>query len=77
MKTSGSAQSKHSSEDSLWIPLREAIFRVLWFATIASSVGTWMQNVGASLMTTLSPSLLIIAIVQAATSLTDSRWTSV
>jgi MFS family permease len=70
MKTSGPAQSKHSSEDSPWIPLREPIFRALWFATIASNVGTWMQNVGASwLMTTLSPSLPIIAMVQAATSL--------
>jgi MFS family permease len=70
MNTSGSAQSKHSSEDSPWIPLQEPIFRALWFATIASNVGTWMQNVGASwLMTTLSPSPLMIAIVQAPTSL--------
>ena len=46
------------------------MFRALWFATIASNIGTWMQNVGASwLMTTLSPSPLIIAMVQAATSL--------
>jgi len=42
-----------------------------WFATIASNVGTWMQNVGASLMTTLSPSPLIIVMVQAATSLAE------
>ena len=70
MNTSGSARSKHSSEDSPWIPLREPIFQALWFATIASNVRTWMQNAGASWqMTTLSPSPLIIAMVQAATSL--------
>ena len=46
------------------------MFRALWLATVASNIGTWMQNVGASwLMTTLTPSPLIIALVQAATSL--------
>jgi MFS family permease len=70
MKTSGSTPSKDARERSPWSPLRQSVFRVLWFATIASNIGTWMQNVGASwLMTTLSPSPLIIAMVQAATSL--------
>ena len=70
MRTSGSTSSKHASERSPWSPLRQSIFRALWLATIASNIGTWMQNVGASwLMTTLSPSPLIIAMVQAATSL--------
>jgi MFS family permease len=55
---------------SPWSPLRQPVFRALWIATIVSNLGTWMQNVGASwLMTALSPSPLIIAMVQAATSL--------
>jgi MFS family permease len=55
---------------STWSPLRHAIFRWLWIASVASNVGTWFQNVGASwMMTTLSPSPALVALVQAATSL--------
>src|SRR5205085_12015701 len=55
---------------STWSPLRHTIFRWLWIASVASNVGTWFQNVGASwLMTTLSPSPALVAMVQAATSL--------
>ena len=39
-------------------PLREPLFRSLWFAAVISYTGTWMQNVGAGwLMTqlTISP----------------------
>jgi hypothetical protein len=51
-------------------PLREGVFRALWIATLVSNLGTWMQNVGASwLMTSLSPSPLVVSMVQAATSL--------
>lgn len=43
---------------------------MLLFATIASNVGTWMNDVGAGwLMTELSPSPLMVAAVQAATTL--------
>ena len=55
---------------SPWSPLRHTIFRWLWIASVASNVGTWFQNVGASwLMTTLSASPAMVALVQAATSL--------
>lgn len=55
---------------SVWVPLRQKLFRALWIATVASNVGTWMQNVGAAwLMTSLSPSPTMVALVQAATSL--------
>jgi MFS family permease len=51
-------------------PLRQGVFRALWTATLVSNLGTWMQNVGASwLMTSLSPSPLVVSMVQAATSL--------
>jgi MFS family permease len=55
---------------STWSPLRHTIFRWLWIASVASNIGTWFQNVGASwMMTTLSPSPTLVAMVQAATSL--------
>ncbi|MFL6195166.1 MAG: MFS transporter [Thermoanaerobaculia bacterium] len=55
---------------STWSPLRHSIFRWLWIASVASNIGTWFQNVGASwMMTTLSPSPTLVALVQAATSL--------
>jgi MFS family permease len=45
-------------------------FRWLWIASIASNVGTWMQNVGAAwMMTTLAHSALLVALVQTATNL--------
>lgn len=51
-------------------PLDFPIFRALWIATIISNVGTWMHDVGAGwLMTSLSPSPLLVAMVQAATTL--------
>jgi MFS family permease/quinol monooxygenase YgiN len=53
-----------------WSPLRQSLFRALWIASIASNIGTWMQNVGGVwLMTSLTPSPLLIALMQTATSL--------
>jgi predicted MFS family arabinose efflux permease len=63
------AQARHESS-SAWSPLREPLFRALWIAAVVSNVGTWMQNVGAAwLMTSLTPSATMVALVQAATSL--------
>jgi MFS family permease len=46
------------------------MFRSLWIATLASNVGTWFQSVGAAwLMTSLTSSAAMVALVQAATSL--------
>ena len=51
-------------------PLSFPVFRALWIATIISNVGTWMHDVGAGwLMTSLSPSPLLVALVQTATTL--------
>lgn len=51
-------------------PLKHRVFRALWIATIASNVGTWMQDVGAAwLMTTLAPSPAMVALVRAASAL--------
>src|SRR3989442_11405338 len=55
---------------SPWAPLRQPLFRALWIASLASNVGTWMQDVGATwLMTSLTSSPILIALVQAATTL--------
>jgi Transmembrane secretion effector len=44
-----------AGRDSMWTPLGESLFRAIWLASLASNIGTWMQNVGASwLMTSLS-----------------------
>ena len=55
---------------SAWSPLKNRLFRGLWIATIVSNVGTWMQDVGAGwLMTSLSSSPSLVALVEAADSL--------
>src|SRR5712692_5241950 len=56
--------------ESAWTPLSHAVFRALWIASLVSNMGTWMQNVAAAwYMTSLSPSPLMVALIQAATSL--------
>jgi MFS family permease len=53
-----------------WSPLRRPLFRALWIATVVSSIGTWMHEVGAGwLMVTLDPSPVMVSLVQAATAL--------
>jgi MFS family permease len=55
---------------SAWSPLRQPLFRALWMAAVASNIGTWMHDVGGVwLMTSLSPSPIMVALMQTATSL--------
>ena len=55
---------------SAWDPLRVSLFRALWIASVASYIGTWMQDVGeAWLMTSLTPSPVLVALVETAGSL--------
>jgi MFS family permease len=59
-----------TSSRGTWGPLFYTWFRWLWIASVASNIGTWMQNVGAAwLMATLAPSALLVALVQTATNL--------
>ena len=52
---------------SPWVPFSHPVFRALWIATIVSNIGTFMQSVGAAwLMTSLSASATMVALVQAA-----------
>src|SRR5439155_20962718 len=70
MTTAGSGDTAlPRTEHSAWSPLRIALFRSLWIATIVSNIGTWMQDVGAGwLMTSLSSSPSMVALVEAADS---------
>src|SRR2546428_8799949 len=55
---------------SAWRPLRIPLFRALWIASVASYIGTWMQDVGeAWLMTSLTTSPILVALVETAGSL--------
>ncbi|MDM3052852.1 MFS transporter [Citrobacter sp. CK183] len=55
---------------SAWSPLRNRVFFMLWIATLFSNIGTWMNDVGAGwLMTNLSPDPVMIAAIQAMTTL--------
>ncbi len=58
---------KTTAATSPWIPFSHSVFRALWIATIVSNIGTFMQSVGAAwLMTSLSTSPVMVALVQAA-----------
>ena len=73
MKSAPSTETQAPAADravsGAWTPLQTALFRNLWIATIVSNVGAWMQDVGAGwLMTSLSSSPSIVALVEAADS---------
>jgi MFS family permease/quinol monooxygenase YgiN len=62
--------SRPLPREAAWSPLAVATFRAIWIASVVSNVGTWMQNVGVAwLMTTLTPSPVLVALIQTATSL--------
>jgi MFS family permease len=51
----------------VWAPLRSPLFRAVWLASLASNIGTWMHEVGASwLMTSLTKSEQMNALISAA-----------
>jgi MFS family permease len=62
--------SSATARPSPWAPLSFPTFRALWIATVVSNIGAAMQAVGSGwLMTSMSPSPLLVALVQAATML--------
>ncbi len=69
-RTGAAEPAAVTKQPSAGEPLAQPAFAVLWVATVVSNVGTWMHDVGAGwLMTELSPSPLVVAAVQAATTL--------
>src|SRR5713226_6102654 len=62
--------TKDQVAPSEWAPLHIAVFRAIWFASLAANVGTWFQNVGGVwLMTRFTTSPILIALMQTATTL--------
>lgn len=55
---------------SAWTPLRDPAFRMLWSVSLTANVCMWMNDVAASwVMTTLTASPVLIAMVQTASAL--------
>lgn len=55
---------------SVWAPLAFREYRMLWVVGLIANVGMWMQNVSAAwLMTTLTASPVMVALIQTAASL--------
>lgn len=53
---------------SAWSPLRQPVFRALWFAQFASNVGSWMQTVGAQWLL-IAKGAALLSLVQVAAGL--------
>jgi MFS family permease len=65
-----SKRTTKTRKDSAWIPFQYPIFKMMWIASVVSSIGTWMQDVGAAwLMTSLTKDPFLVASVQAMTAL--------
>src|SRR6202012_3900130 len=66
----GPATAVADPHPSGFAPLKIPLFRDRWIASTVSSVGTWMQDTaGTWLMTVLTASPLLIALMQTAASL--------
>lgn len=67
---SGGALDKSGRAPSLLAPFRYPAFAVIWTATLVSNIGGWMYSAASGwLMTGLDPDPLMVALVQAASSL--------
>ena len=59
-----------SPAPSALTPLRSPVFRMLWLAWLAANITMWMNDVAAAwLMTSLTDSVVMVALVQAASTL--------
>jgi predicted MFS family arabinose efflux permease len=67
--SAGDAPSPPKNLVDAWQPLRSALFRSVWIATVVSNIGSWMEDVGSGwLMTSLSSSPALVALIEAADS---------
>lgn len=70
MSKNASRSDSNKKPSTPWSPLRQSLFRSLWIASAVSNIGTWVHDVGSTwLMTSLTPSPLMIALVQTATTM--------
>jgi MFS family permease len=59
-----------SKEEIWWAPLKNRVFALLWLTWLTSNICMWMNDVAASwMMTSLSASPILIALVQTASNL--------
>src|SRR5215470_4461534 len=59
-----------SLSTTAFAPLREPLYRKLWWGSFIANIGAWMYNVGVSwLSTTMSASPLMISLIQTASAL--------
>src|ERR1044072_2350896 len=64
------------SDRSPWALMRRPLFRALWLASLTSSIGTWIHEAGAAwLMTSLTLSPVMVALMQTAASLRSEEHT--
>jgi len=62
--------AQDSEKTGPWSPLTTRAFAVIWTAVLVSNIGLWMRDVASGwLMTDLSPSPLMVSLVQAALTL--------
>lgn len=62
--------ASETAAGSPWAPLRIGVFRAMWIAALVSNVGSWMHLVaGAWLMTSLTASAALVALLQSANAL--------
>lgn len=67
--------SETAPTSSAWQALQHPVFRMLWLASLASNIGTWMHEVGASwLMISLTDKPIWVALVQAMTTASISLF---
>ncbi len=65
-----SASPTETPHPTALAPLRNTVFRMLWLAWLAANVTMWMNEVAAAwLMTSLTDSVMMVALVQAASTL--------
>ena len=63
-------QADPKQAPSTMAPLRDPVFRMLWMAWLAANVTMWMNDVASAwVMTTLTDSVFMVAMVQAASTL--------
>ena len=64
------ADSTPRVPESAFAPLKEPVFRMLWLASLTANVCMWMNDVASAwLMTTLTTSPMLVALVQTASTL--------
>lgn len=62
--------STQAVRDSPWAPLRQPVFRMLWSVWLTANICMWMNDVAAAwMMTSLTTSPVMVALVQSASTL--------